>query len=80
LLLSCYGWRFLASFWADALECARWVPIGSHGHLAIFCPCKVFGLPDGAAVISDVPVKHPSLGRRKEISHDARWIGRNGEP
>jgi hypothetical protein len=51
------------------------VPIGYHGHLAIFNPYKIFGLPDGAAVISDVPVKHPSLGRRKEISHDARCHG-----
>jgi dTDP-4-amino-4,6-dideoxygalactose transaminase len=30
-------------------------PVGSHGHLSIFCLYKTVGLPDGAAVISTPP-------------------------
>lgn len=34
-------------------------PVGSHGDLAIFCLYKTFGLPDGAAVISNSPPAPP---------------------
>ena len=34
-------------------------PVGSHGDLSIFCLYKTFGLPEGAAVISNSPPKPP---------------------
>lgn len=48
------------------------VPVGSYGHLSIFCLYKTFGLPDGAAVISDSPPESPSLEPRRGISRVAR--------
>jgi dTDP-4-amino-4,6-dideoxygalactose transaminase len=39
-------------------------PVGSFGELAIFCLYKAFGLPDGGALISAVPVTAPKSGRR----------------
>lgn len=54
------------------------VPVGSHGELSIFCLYKTFGLPDGGAVLSSVPLQQPArkvgpaVGRvvRK---HGQRW-------
>ena len=34
-------------------------PVGSHGDLAIFCLYKTLGLPDGAAMISNLPPEPP---------------------
>jgi dTDP-4-amino-4,6-dideoxygalactose transaminase len=48
------------------------VPIGSYGNLSIFCLYKTFGLPDGAAVVSDVPPRPPRLRNRKGIKQAAR--------
>lgn len=44
------------------------LPVGSHGHLSIFCLYKTFGLPDGAAVISTSPPEAPRRGLRLGIS------------
>src|SRR5215210_1707688 len=35
------------------------IPVGSHGDLSMFCLYKTFGLPDGAAVISDPSLDPP---------------------
>src|SRR4051794_16731642 len=35
-------------------------PVGSWGHLAVFCLHNTFGVPEGAAVISEAPVTEPS--------------------
>jgi len=34
-------------------------PVGSHGDLSVFCLYKTFGLPDGAALISNSPPEVP---------------------
>ena len=47
------------------------VPVGSHGDLAIFCLYKTFGLPDGAAVLSNFPPESPRRGRRTGIDRVA---------
>ena len=45
---------------AQALLSSRdGTPVGSHGDLSIFCIYKTFGLPDGAAVISNFPPERP---------------------
>lgn len=36
------------------------VPVGSHGDLSLFCLYKTFGLPDGGAVLSSVPLQQPA--------------------
>lgn len=36
------------------------IPVGSHGDLSIFCLYKTFGLPDGGAVLSSVPLQQPA--------------------
>ena len=38
-------------------------PVGSHGDLSMFCLYKTFGLPDGAAVVTDFPLDIPPLRR-----------------
>jgi hypothetical protein len=48
------------------------VPVGSYGDLAIFCLYKTFGLPDGAAVISNPPTKPPPDRRHLGINRVAR--------
>lgn len=50
-------------------------PVGSHGDLSIFCLYKTFGLPDGAAVISNSPPEPPRSGRYMGI---ARVASRHG--
>ena len=46
-------------------------PVGFHGDLSIFCLYKTFGLPDGAAVISEPPAEHPHSERHAGIGHTA---------
>ena len=57
-------------------------PVGTHGDLSIFCLYKTFGLPDGAAVISNPPPQppgsKPNIGvKRAAVRHTAylsqRW-------
>ncbi len=50
-------------------------PVGSYGDLSIFCLYKTFGLPDGAAVISDSPPEPPSSRRRLGLGRVAREHG-----
>lgn len=50
-------------------------PVGSHGDLSIFCLYKTFGLPDGAAVISNAPPEPPRPGRHVGIT---RLASRHG--
>jgi perosamine synthetase len=50
-------------------------PVGSHGDLSIFCLYKTFGLPDGAAVISNFPLEPPRPGRRVGIARVATRHG-----
>lgn len=38
------------------------VPVGSWGHLAVFCLYKTFGLPDGAVLTGDVSIDPPRSG------------------
>ena len=47
-------------------------PVGSFGDLSIFCLYKTFGLPDGAAVISNSPPEPPSSKRHTGIGGVAR--------
>ena len=37
-------------------------PLGSFGHMGVFCLYKTYGLPDGAAIISMPPVPAPDAG------------------
>lgn len=43
-------------------------PVGTHADLAIFCLYKTFGLPEGAAAISNSYMEHPRPQRRMGIS------------
>lgn len=58
-------------------------PLGSHGHLALYCLYKTFGLPDGGALVAEQVGEAPAgragsgvgaLGRR----HAAWLAGRSG--
>lgn len=51
------------------------VPVGSHGNLSIFCLYKTFGLPDGAAVISNPPPEPPRSSHHAGIARVARQHG-----
>jgi dTDP-4-amino-4,6-dideoxygalactose transaminase len=51
------------------------MPVGSHGDLSIFCLYKTFGLPDGAAVISNSPPKSPRSTRTLGIARVAKGHG-----
>ncbi len=58
-------------------------PVGSHGELSIFCLYKTFGLPDGAAVISNFPPESPRLSRgigieRIAVRHGSYLAQRRG--
>lgn len=35
-------------------------PVGSFGHMGVFCLYKTYGIPDGAAVVADVAIPAPS--------------------
>jgi dTDP-4-amino-4,6-dideoxygalactose transaminase len=50
-------------------------PVGSHGDLSIFCLYKTFGLPDGAAVISNPPPEPSRPGRSLGIAQLATRHG-----
>jgi dTDP-4-amino-4,6-dideoxygalactose transaminase len=59
------------------------VPVGSHGDLSIFCLYKTFGLPDGAAVISNyppepLPLRHPLGIDRVALRHGLYLVQRWG--
>ncbi len=51
------------------------IPVGSHGDLSIFCLYKTFGLPDGAAVISNLPPEPP---RRRRGAGAGRVVREHG--
>lgn len=50
-------------------------PVGSHADLSIFCLYKTFGLPDGAALISNSPPEPPRCRRGVGIGRVAREHG-----
>jgi dTDP-4-amino-4,6-dideoxygalactose transaminase len=50
-------------------------PVGSHGHLAVFCLYKTFGLPEGAAMIQAEPPPPVGLDRRLGAAPLARRHG-----
>jgi dTDP-4-amino-4,6-dideoxygalactose transaminase len=54
------------------------VPAGSHGHLAVFCLYKTFGLPEGAAMLVADPPPPVGLDRRLGLGplarRHVRWI------
>ncbi len=52
------------------------VPVGSHGDLSIFCLYKTFGLPDGGAVLSSVPLQQPARKLGPAVSRVVRKHGR----
>ncbi len=53
-------------------------PVGSHGHLAVFCLYKTIGLAEGAAMIQADPPDpvglDPRLGVGPLVRRHARWI------
>ncbi|MDP8973874.1 MAG: DegT/DnrJ/EryC1/StrS family aminotransferase [Actinomycetota bacterium] len=53
-------------------------PVGSHGDLSIFCLYKTFGLPDGAAVISNSPPEPPhskrDMGIVRVVTRHSSWL------
>jgi dTDP-4-amino-4,6-dideoxygalactose transaminase len=54
-------------------------PVGSFGHLAIFCLYKTFALPDGGAVVCPTAeVPHPrqggSLGLAQALTRNGSWL------
>jgi dTDP-4-amino-4,6-dideoxygalactose transaminase len=54
-------------------------PVGSFGHLAIFCLYKTFALPDGGAVFCPTspiprPSAHPSLGLVPAVMRSGSWL------
>ncbi len=54
-------------------------PVGTFGHLAIFCLYKTFGLPDGAATVATAPIEAPRSARRLRLATvvrgHGRWLG-----
>lgn len=42
------------------LACRDGQPVGSFGHMGVFCLYKTYGIPDGAAVVANVPIPAPS--------------------
>ena len=58
-------------------------PVGTSGHVAIFCLYKTFGLPEGAVSVQDAPPRATHLDRRLGAVELARrhamWLaGRSG--
>ena len=53
-------------------------PVGSHGHIALFCLYKTFGLPEGTAMIQADPAEpiglDPRLGAAPLARRHARWL------
>lgn len=59
-------------------------PVGSFGHIGIFCLYKTYGIPDGGAVISTLPPSPPTLepktGAWRMIKRHINWVAaRRGE-
>lgn len=50
-------------------------PVGSYGDLAVFCLYKTFGLPEGAAVVSNSPLPSPRPNPRLGVADLARRHG-----
>ncbi|WP_299701320.1 DegT/DnrJ/EryC1/StrS family aminotransferase [uncultured Pontibacter sp.] len=53
-------------------------PVGSFGHMGLFCLYKTYGLPDGGAVIANVPLAPPSgqpkSGVWRAFKRHINWI------
>lgn len=53
-------------------------PVGSFGHVSVFCLYKTYGIPDGGAVISIKPVAAPASviqpGRWRVFKRHVNWI------
>ena len=53
-------------------------PVGSFGHLAIFCVYKSFGVPDGALLVSSRPAAAPGgrrrSGAREVLARHRQWL------
>ncbi|OKL39550.1 hypothetical protein A3841_00965 [Pontibacter flavimaris] len=54
------------------------IPVGSHGHVAVFCLYKTYGIPDGGAVISIKPPAPPRLtaetGNWRILKRHLNWV------
>ncbi|MDQ3987091.1 MAG: bifunctional aminotransferase class I/II-fold pyridoxal phosphate-dependent enzyme/GNAT family N-acetyltransferase [Actinomycetota bacterium] len=58
-------------------------PVGSFGDLSLFCLYKTFGLPDGAAILSQRPplleTDHRTMEAGRALARTAAWLeGRSG--
>ena len=53
-------------------------PVGSFGHMGVFCLYKTYGIPDGAAVVADVPIAPPTSraqsGLLRMIKRHFNWM------
>lgn len=53
-------------------------PVGSFGHIGVFCLYKTYGIPDGGAVYSslppDQPVTSPQTGIWRMLKRHGNWI------
>lgn len=59
-------------------------PVGSVGHMGIFCLYKTYGIPDGGAVVSTVPPPAPALAAKNGLwgafKRHFNWVAqRRGE-
>lgn len=54
------------------------LPIGSYGHVGVFCLYKTYGIPDGGAVISIIPPPAPEAASQTGIwrilKRHANWV------
>ncbi|MHC2991999.1 hypothetical protein OB13_10515 [Pontibacter sp. HJ8] len=60
------------------------LPVGSFGHIGLFCLYKTYGIPDGGAVISTVPPPPPAgaaqTGMWRAFKRHVNWVAaRRGE-
>lgn len=53
-------------------------PVGSFGHMGVFCLYKTYGLPDGGAITSNLPAVHPagkpSSGLWRAFKRHINWL------